>query len=53
MYVNNSAIDGQPSGYWSSSEGAATNGWRQNFGDGNQSNGSKTDTIFVRPVRAF
>jgi hypothetical protein len=41
--------------YWSSSEFSATDGWIQDFRDGNQSNdASKTGVyIYVRPIRAF
>ncbi len=40
--------------YWSSSEDAGSNAWAQFFGNGNQTNSSKSNnTIYVRPVRAF
>lgn len=39
--------------YWSSSEGAATNAWRQNFDNGLQNVSPKTGNLRVRPVRAF
>jgi len=39
--------------YWSSSEGNAASAWGQYFGGGSQTNGLKSYTIFVRPVRAF
>ena len=39
--------------YWSSSEGLANGAWGQNFGNGNQFNGTKSGTYYVRPVRAF
>ena len=39
--------------YWSSSELDAGNAWDQGFNSGNQSDGSKGNSISVRPVRAF
>ena len=41
-------------GYWSSSEGEATNAWGQSFGHGGQGNyGKLNNDVFLRPVRAF
>jgi hypothetical protein len=37
--------------YWSSSEYSATNAWRQTFDTGNQANGSKDLSYYVRAVR--
>jgi len=39
--------------YWSSSESAAGNAWRQYFDYGNQYGSYKGLTYYVRPVRAF
>jgi hypothetical protein len=39
--------------YWSSSEFDASNAWVQSFGDGFQGQTSKSNAIYVRPVRAF
>lgn len=39
--------------YWSSSEDDAYNAWYQYFSDGNQNDGGKVYTFYVRPVRAF
>jgi hypothetical protein len=39
--------------YWSSSEVSASLAWFQGFGDGFQTNSTKNDTYYVRPVRAF
>jgi uncharacterized repeat protein (TIGR02543 family) len=41
--------------YWSSSDagGAFGSTWEQNFGNGNQNNGSKSNYNSVRPIRAF
>jgi hypothetical protein len=39
--------------YWSSSEGSALGAWDQYFGNGLQFNVSKTNTSYVRPIRAF
>jgi len=40
-------------GYWSSSEDAETSAWTQIFSNGLQLNFLKTNTYYVRPVRAF
>ena len=39
--------------YWSSSEFSAGRAWYQSLGGEDQSNGSKTLALYVRPVRAF
>jgi hypothetical protein len=39
--------------YWSSSENSDTTAWWQSFGNGFQNNLNKTNTNFVRPIRAF
>jgi hypothetical protein len=40
--------------YWSSSQGSADGAWVQVFGNGSQSNVSKSSSnYFVRPIRAF
>ena len=55
LYINNSAIGGFASAfYWSSSEYHVPNGaWLQDFSSGNQNNSLKTNTFYVRAVRAF
>lgn len=59
MYINKTTLEGV-SGftafsnyYWSSSEFDNEYAWFQNFNYGNQDYGPKTDTNFVRAVRAF
>ena len=39
--------------YWSSSESSLGNAWNQDFKLGHQTRYSKTNTFYVRPVRAF
>ena len=39
--------------YWSSSQTNAGNAWTQNLVNGNRTNGTKDNTLRVRPVRAF
>ena len=39
--------------YWSSSELAGSYAWYQSFNFGDQSNFTKSSTLYVRPVRAF
>jgi hypothetical protein len=39
--------------YWSSTEYDSYTAWFQFFSDGNQYNSNKTNTLYVRPVRAF
>ena len=39
--------------YWSSSELIANRAWAQYFYDGNQASNGKSNTSYVRPVRAF
>jgi hypothetical protein len=39
--------------YWSSSESSAFSAWRRYFLDGDQDNGNKASSNYVRPVRAF
>ncbi len=63
MYQNKATIDATAgvnggSGfasayYWSSTEGDNSNAWGQDFGNGNQGNGSKNNALRVRAVRAF
>ena len=54
MYDNLQGVGGFASGlYWSSSEGAADTAWTQFFYLGYQYNFVKTETGYVRPVRAF
>ena len=53
LYTNRVAIGGFSGYYFSSSEGGAGNAWNQNFSNGVQNNGLKSDTNRVRAVRAF
>jgi hypothetical protein len=56
MYTNlrQVGVGGFASGlYWSSSEFGADLAWSQVFSNGDQYNYYKTDTSYVRPVRAF
>ncbi|NCU81316.1 MAG: DUF1566 domain-containing protein [Acidimicrobiia bacterium] len=39
--------------YWSSTEDAVSSAWTQTFANGLQLNFIKTNTYYVRPVRAF
>lgn len=39
--------------YWSSTEGGSYSAWTQNFSNGNQSIINKSNTAYVRAVRAF
>jgi len=39
--------------YWSSTENANNDAWRQDFGNGVQGNYLKSDAIYVRAIRAF
>ena len=54
MYDNLQGVGGfAAGGYWSSSEYNADLAWFQNFENGTQNLGSKGNTYYVRPVRAF
>lgn len=54
MYDNLQGVGGFVVGYyWSSSEDNASVAWLQYFGGGGQYGVSKTNTYYVRPVRAF
>jgi hypothetical protein len=56
LYTQRAVVGGFAAGdYWSSSQDDANNAWVQHFGDGDQDNDDKSDslTIDVRPVRAF
>ena len=54
LYLNRIAIGGFASNYyWSSTEGASSNAWDQNFGSGFQNSSFKVDTDYVRAIRAF
>jgi hypothetical protein len=55
MFVNKTAISGSFSSvYWSSSENAAGEAWLQYVDSGEQfGDGNKSNTYYVRPVRAF
>jgi hypothetical protein len=54
MYDNLQGVGGFASGgYWSSSEYDAGSAWYQSFYNGSQNGTTKTNTLYVRPVRAF
>ncbi len=59
MYLNRASIGGfATNDYWSSSENYEFSAWSQDFSNGYQynfddGNGLKTNTFYVRPVRAF
>ena len=54
MYLQQGAIGGFAFYfYWSSTEDDNDDAWKQGFGSGNQSDGSKTGSYSVRAVRAF
>jgi len=56
MYTNlrQGGVGGFASGYyWSSSEHDASHAWDQDFTGGTQGNDNKSNTYYVRPVRAF
>ena len=54
LYLQKSAVGGfSDFNYWSSTEFANFNAWIQNFDDGNQLINNKTNTFYVRAVRAF
>jgi hypothetical protein len=54
MYDNLQGVGGFVADkYWSSSEDNATNAWYQYFYSGLQNNYNKSNTIYVRPIRAF
>lgn len=54
LYINKTAIGGfTTSNYWSSSEGDASHAWGQYFDNGGQNGSDKTDTNYMRAVRAF
>ena len=53
LYENKEEIGGFANNfYWSSTENDNYDAWRQYFGDGNQYNFNKLDTLSVRAVRA-
>ena len=53
LYENKEEIGGFANYfYWSSTEDAHNNAWSQVFNDGNQFYASKTNTLYVRAVRA-
>jgi hypothetical protein len=39
--------------YWSSSQSSSDNAWYQGFNVGYQYRNTKSETYYVRPVRAF
>jgi hypothetical protein len=54
LYIQRATVGGFSAGsYWSSSESAASDAWSQNFGSGVRSNDHKSNSYYVRPVRAF
>ena len=54
LYIHRSSVGGiLNTYYWSSSESDSNKAWGQDFSNGEQLNGNKTNTSHVRPVRAF
>ena len=53
MYIQRAAIGGLSLSYWSSTEGGYNGAWFQDFGVGAKYNYVKTNTFYVRSVRAF
>jgi hypothetical protein len=54
LYLNRTAIGGFAAAfYWSSSEYGSSSAWPQAFGNGYQSYDGKSNTYYVRAVRAF
>ena len=54
LYIHRSALSGfMNTYYWSSSESNAGKGWAQDFSNGQQLDGNKTNTSRVRPIRSF
>jgi len=54
LYINRSSVGGiLNTYYWSSSESDSNKAWGQDFSNGEQLNGNKTNTSHVRAVRAF
>ena len=54
LYLQKVAVGGFASAfYWSSTEDDNSYAWVQTFVTGNQINGSKSTTYYVRAVRAF
>ena len=54
LYINRNAVGGtMATYYWSSSESDALKAWAQDFTNGEQLDGNKTNTSHVRAVRIF
>ncbi|MEI8185620.1 MAG: DUF1566 domain-containing protein [Chlorobiaceae bacterium] len=54
IYIHRSALGGiMNTYYWSSSESDAGKAWAQDFSNGQQLDGNKTNTSHVRPIRSF
>ena len=54
LYLQNAVVGGFASSYyWSSTEGSSNYAWYQYFANGNQVNHGKSNTFYVRAVRAF
>ena len=54
LYIHRSSVGGiLNTYYWSSSESDSNKAWGQDFSNGEQLNGNKTNTSHVRSVRAF
>jgi len=54
LYLQKTVVGGFASAYyWSSSELDNVTAWLQHFGAGNQASNVKTNTVYVRAVRAF
>jgi hypothetical protein len=54
LYLQKTVVGGFAGNYyWSSTEGDYYFAWTQGFVGGNQGNGSKSSTLYVRAIRAF
>ena len=53
VYIGSNGANLNANSYWSSTEDGNDYAWRQGFGDGNQFNLNKYNSIRVRAVRAF
>ena len=54
IYIHRSSLGGTlETYYWSSSESEAAKAWAQDFSNGQQIDGNKSNTGRVRPIRSF
>ncbi|MDP5126275.1 MAG: DUF1566 domain-containing protein, partial [Algoriphagus sp.] len=54
LYLQKTVVDGFAGiNYWSSTEGGSDTAWFQSFFNSYQGNGGKTNTYYVRAIRAF